>query len=155
MLIYNQFPGDDMALAGQQHDVYGKALSLIIDGARRHYVNACLMTGNSAGRWPVDAAIDHRTLQGAHDVLAAAWRWRVSPPQRGLIRGDDPQCSMADWLDWLAGEVRDWRDEPGLILSMAAIVACQNQTLGYAGELRLCEALRRRHGDVPWHPLPG
>ena len=57
---------------------------------------------------------------------------------------------MAGWLEWLAGEVRAWRDNPDLVLSVSAIVTHQNDAIGCAGELRLRRGLLLRYADVPW-----
>ena len=152
MLVCEMFEGDDTDLAWAQHDVYSQALRLIVDGNRSHFLNACTIAGGDRGRWPDNLSIDHRTLQDAHDVAAAAWRYRTSPPQN-LLPLDQPRWGDAasqTWLSWLRREVNSWWEEPGLVLSVAAILTHQNSAIGYAGELRLRKALLLRYSDVPW-----
>lgn len=151
MLMYDMFDGDDMNVAKMQHDVYDQALSLIIDGCRTHYTNACTLTGAQC-RWPVDLAIDHRTLQDAHDILGGTWRWRVDPPEKLLPMQAAPQgdTSASSWLRWLKSEIESWAAVPNLVLSVVAIVTHQNSVIGYAGELRLRTSLLGRFDDVPW-----
>ena len=136
MLVYDMFEGDDMKLAWGQHDAYGQALGLIIDGCRAHFLAACLVGGGDRERWPVDISIDHRTLQDAHDLAAGAWRWRMGLSQRTLSLDKEPapKPDTISWLHWLGSEVESWWAEPRLILSVVAIVTHQNSTIGYAGE---------------------
>jgi len=152
MLVYAMFEGDDMRLARAQHDVYGQALRLIIDGSRRHFLNACVIGGGDRSRWPEDLPIDHRTLQDAHDIAAGAWRWRTRPPQNPLPLEQSRSAvpDVSSWLDWLRHEVASWWNEPSLVLAVVAIVTRQSTAIGYAGELRAQRALIRRYPEVPW-----
>lgn len=147
MLVFDQFDGDDTALAWRQRDVTAAALALIVATGEQHYRNACRIAGQVAEDWPEPGAL--HALQPAHDVLAAAWRWEVSPPAHPRL-GFDPApraVDAADWLRWLAAELRGWHDDPELILSTLALL---RETDPDAGR-RMAHVLRDRHASVPWH----
>ena len=74
MIVGCSFDGDwDDRLKWEQHDVYGKALGIIVRGCRDHLNLAILLL---QVQWPEGwesiPSIDHRTLQDTHDILAAA-----------------------------------------------------------------------------------
>jgi hypothetical protein len=96
---------------------------------------------------------DHRTIQAAHDVLAAVWRYRTNSVQPGLPLGRterDAPMGTQGWLPWLRAEVDGWRNQPRLIALVLTILANQNNPPGYKAEEQLERLLRERHADVPW-----
>ena len=124
MWVNSHFPGDgeiDMYIHRLQHNVYGEALSIIAKGCERHteWANAIL------GYWDWERIstdkFDHRTLQDAHDILAAVWRFRYSFKLRqfnfpvGLINSTDPNYKIrwsrwSGWREWR----REWERERGM-----------------------------------------
>jgi hypothetical protein len=116
MLVTPKFDGDnDQALQWAQHDVYGRALNVILHEAKQRLTEAEALLGTSS---ELGAAVslgrfDHHVLQDAHDLLAAQWRASgelVHPRLPGTAQLDADLIGL--WLDWL----RDWvqRCEPAV-----------------------------------------
>ena len=96
---------------------------------------------------------DHRTLQGAHDLLAAVWRYRHDYIRQREIPNLQPHEESAIeslWLNWLRGELLSWIDHPHLVRSIQLILANQNKPAGYAAESRLGIDIMDRFSEVPW-----
>ena len=148
----------DHALKWKQHDVYGNALGIIVATCREHVARAAsLLEVERPGQWETDVQIDHRTLQDAHDILAAVWRHATSPVQTSLpleVPATRATRGVTGWLEWLRVEVRSWWEEPRLVALVSAILANQNQPAGYQAEEELAERLHRRFSAVPWCPWP-
>jgi hypothetical protein len=84
--VGKRFDGDDdTEVAWKQHDVYHQALGIIIESCNRltRFAKA-LMDDKGHKHWGNAESCDHRTLQEAHDLLAAAWRFRQSLRQGEL-----------------------------------------------------------------------
>lgn len=153
VIISGCFSGDDLELAGQQHEVYSAALKIIIDGCGLHLRNSAVITGIDPGvaDWLDGLAIDHRTLQEAHDLLAAAWRFRTSPPEPTFpAKSIEPPPTMDRWLWWLRQTVSEWNDRPEIVRAILTIAATQNTELGHLAEEELTTLLRESHGNIPW-----
>ena len=77
MIVGTFFAGDeDTDLMRKQHDVYGDVLNILITTCNRLARFAIvLLNDNEHDNWGQIGNCDHRTLQGAHDLLAAAWRF--------------------------------------------------------------------------------
>lgn len=155
MIIGTFYEGDDdLALARMQHDVYGTALGVIMEGSNRFVNFAQLLLDQPRPQgWGTVISCDHRTLQGAHDLLAAAWRFHVEDREPELnLEGRTPETTPQNWLDWLRDEVESWVDNPELVRAVQQILAHQNEGLGYLAESQLCLALLDKFADVPWTP---
>lgn len=149
MIVSDRYENDDVTLAGEQHGVYWDASNIIVSECYAHCVTAWTILG-SKDRWHRWPQVDHRTLQNAHDILAAAWRFRAHPQpslfdDRGLAHP-----SMEEWIEWLRNEVRDWIKSPDLVLLVVTILFNQNTDKGYAAEEQLAGELHSRFEDVPW-----
>ncbi len=144
----------DDALKWKQHDVYADALRIIVGTCREHVAFATsLRQVGWPEQWQTELHFDHRTLQDAHDILAAAWRHATSPAQTVLpLDGPPPRVTdrATNWLEWLRAEVRSWRDEPRLVALVLSILANQNQPAGYQADEELSERLCQRFPTVPW-----
>jgi len=153
MIVGRLFEGDDAdSVAWSQNDVYGQALGIIRSGCASEVATAARILDLEAPEWTqATEGIDHRTLQTAHDVLAAAWRFRADAGQ-GRLPLTVPQDLATEWLAWLRAEVRSWRERPTLIHLVGMIITNQNTTSGYAAEDRLVVALMGRFDEVPWTP---
>ena len=157
MIVGQFFEGDDdTKIAWKQHDVYREALGIIKQTCNRITLIAKeILDTNSCPEWGTITGCDHRTLQGAHDILAAAWRFRHDSRQGELpIEVNPKRVPIPEpehiWLDWLQNEVRDWVWHPRLVRNVQLILSNQNQPFGYVAESRLCLALMARFSDVPW-----
>lgn len=155
MIVGTFYEGDDdLTLAWMQHDVYGTALGVIMEGSNR-YANFAktLLDQPLPQGWGTVSSCDHRTLQGAHDLLAAAWRFRVEDREPDLnFEGRASEKTPQNWLDWLRDEMASWVDHPELVRAVMQILAHQNEALGYLAESQLCLALLDKFADVPWTP---
>jgi hypothetical protein len=154
VIVGEFFDGDDdTEIARKQHDVYHHGLGILIEGCNRYarFARALL---NDAGHedWGQIRECDHLTLQGAHDLIAAAWRFRHDLRQGSLPLGGASTIVMPEtlWLDWLRAELARWIDSPALVRSVQLILTNQNQPVGYAAESRLCLDILDRFPDVPW-----
>ena len=174
MLVFPWFDGDDDdEVAWKQHDVYRDALGIIVRKCNLFALRArALLDDTAHPDWGTVERFDHRTLQAAHDVLAAVWRFRhdarqfelsgdVLHPRRDRPLVDlepsvEPQDPLVEvpgrWLDWLRGEVDGWLHSPHLVRSVQLVLANQNEPAGYVAESQLTLDLLDRFEDVPWKP---
>lgn len=170
MIVASFFEGDDdYEVAQKQHDVYGDALGVVVSTCNRHTRLArALLNDQAHPVWGTVERFDHRTLQGAHDLLAAAWRFRHDSKQLELpIKVPDPRFGLPlvespiephdpldeihlRWLRWLREEVEGWVESPSLVRSVQLILANQNERVGDAAETQLCVDILCRFEDVPW-----
>ncbi len=139
-----------------QHDAYHEALG-IIAGICQDYTNlAHRILGDRETGWEFMCRFDHRTLQDAHDKIAATWRSRCLltvrqmelPIEREYVKAPDVR---GHWLKWLGDEVRSWTHDPHLIQLVVTILENQNNPVGYRAEANLNRELVFRYGDVPWN----
>jgi len=156
MIVASYFDGDeDMKIAWIQHDVYGSALDLIVTNCNKitRIAQAILddQVNNKFGTVPI-YKVDHRTLQFAYDLLAAAWRSKNDFLQQEFSFGKDRSFVAAknEWLSWLAMEVEGWLLRPHLVRNVQLIICNQNQPLGYLAESQLCLDIINYLNDVPW-----
>ena len=102
--------------------------------------------------WGQVESFDHRTLQGAHDLLAAAWRFSNKGRQDRLSF----TCAAMDatreecWLDWLQTEADSWIHCPQLVRLVQLVLANQNNPTGDASEASLALLIMDRFDSVPW-----
>lgn len=121
MRVNSHFPGDgeiDMYIHWLQHNVYGEALRIIAKGCYRHTERASAILGYGDWERVSTDEIDHRTLQYAHNILAAIWRFRYSFKLRQFdfpveqTNSIDPNYmnrwwKWSDWWKWR----RAWEQE--------------------------------------------
>jgi hypothetical protein len=149
------FEGDeDISIRSRQHDVYDQALTIIVESCVRKTSFARQLFGDEyRTESRSEYKLDHRTLQMAHDLLAAAWRSKNDVRQQMLAL--EPRNGVADtdiglWLNWLRSEMTSWMDHPHLVRSVMTILANQNQPSGYQAEALLSLNLVQKFNDVPW-----
>lgn len=157
MIVSSLFQGDDGDdVMWIQHDVYNEALG-IISGTCQEYMNlAHRILDDEQPKLEVIASYDHRTLQRAHDTIAAAWRFRYLPSVRQMefpLDLEHGQCPdfAGHWLKWLEEEVISWKHDTLLVRLVVAIVQNQNVPEGYRAEDDLNVELLLRYEDVPWY----
>ncbi len=163
MIVGSRFEGDvDEEIWRRQHDVYREAVSAIREVSNRITRNAAALLGCEAkSGWGNFDSCDHRTLQDAHDILAAVWRFRFDLRQ-GVLKLENekktflplPTTPEGLWLLWLRDELSSWVWEPTLVRSVQIILAHQNKPVGYVAEAKLCRDLIDRFEDVPWRDSP-
>lgn len=156
MILGASYAGDDEELMKLQFGHYWDALPVLIDTISKSYRNACAISGTVVPEcgWPAEGGVDHRTIQGAHDVLAARWRHVVSPPEPSYSFGSvtsPARPELTDWLNWLRAEIRSWAvDSPELISLCVRIFQNQNTDAGYEAERQLQALLRGRYSEIVW-----
>ena len=155
MIVAPRFAGDDgISLAKAQHDVYGDALAILIEECNRFARFAkTLLDDTEHDDWGriESGNCDHRTLQAAHDLLAAAWRYGVPQPILPLAKTTNDPSIETRWLNWLRRELSRWIEYPHLVRSVHLILTNQNNQAGYAAESRLCLDIMERFGWIPWN----
>ena len=153
MIVGLYFEGDDAEVAWKQHDVYDAALAIIVSTCNLHTNRArSLLNSSDHPEWGKIDRYDHRTLQLAHDLLAAVWRSRNSFRQTSLLAGDNRTLDEVKllWLDWLRNEIAGWSTLPHLVRSVQLTLTNQNEQPGFEAETQLCIDIFDRFPDVPW-----
>ena len=154
MIVAPCYEGDDDdEVAWKQHDVYSDALAIIVGTSNRHARFAREMLDDSEhAEWGTVDTFDHRTVQGAHDLLAAAWRFENDMRQPALpFEPDNPLDHVQrQWLEWLRRETADWTTAPRIVRSVQLILTNQNQPMGYRAEAQLGLDIMDSFEDVPW-----
>ena len=154
MWVVPRFDGDvDMELAKKQHDVYGQALGIIVRQCNQYAEFARRVLDDADhSEWGTVESFDHRTLQGAHDLLAAVWRFRNDFRQPELPFEDKNSLDEAQklWLDGLRNEIATWIDYPERVRWVQLILTNQNKPLGYIVEAQLALNIINGFSDVPW-----
>lgn len=135
----------------RQHDVYGEACRILVRECRNHLWRAVnLLEQPWPTRWSPESTVhDHRIIQDAHDILAAAWRYETFGWQLELF-SPVREVRMCDWLWWLEKEIISWHQQPALIASVMTVLSHANTNLGYEAQDRLSVLLRERFWKVPW-----
>ena len=102
--------------------------------------------------WGTVERFDHRTLQHAHDLLAAVWRFRHDLRQPGLAFVDKHSLNEVQtlWLDWLRHEITGWVDYPDRVRLVQLILTNQNKQPGCIAESQLSLNIINGFTDVPW-----
>ena len=156
MWVGSCFRGDsDNDVMWVQHGVYHQALG-IITGTCQEYMNfAHRILDDRWEEWDFITRFDHRTLQNAHDTIAAAWRFRCLDAAKQMELSFDKEPGgepdfVSHWLNWLQGEVKSWKNSPYLVRLVVKILRNQNEPAGYRAEADLNWELVLRYGDVPW-----
>ena len=154
MIVGCFFEGDtDDEVALKQHDVYHRALRIILETCNQHarFARAVLSDTNHP-EWGTVEEFDHRTIQDAHDLLAAAWRFEHDMRQPELPFKPKNSLVTAEvlWLDWLRQETARWSTAPRIVRSVQIILTNQNKAIGYTAESQLCLDILAKFADVPW-----
>ena len=155
MYVVPLFKGDvDMEVAEKQHDVYLQALRIIVCECDRYTeFTRSLLNDADHPEWGMVDSYDHRTLQHAHDLLAAVWRFRNDFRQLWLPFVDKKSLDEAQtlWLDWLRREIIGWIDYPHRVRWVQLILTNQNKLPGYIAESQLSLDIINWFTDVPWN----
>ena len=148
------FDGDvDMEVAKKQNDVYGQALWIIVRQCNLYAEFARRVLDDADhSEWGTVESFDHRTLQGAHDLLAAVWRFRNDFQQPLLPFVDKKSLDELQtlWLGWLRHEIAGWIDYPHRVRLVQLILTNQNELPGYIAEAQLSLDIINWFTEVPW-----
>ena len=143
-----------MEVAKKQNDVYGQALWIIVRQCNLYAEFARRVLDDADhSEWGTVESFDHRTLQGAHDLLAAVWRCRNDFRQSELpfVNKNSLDEVQELWLDWLRNEIASWFDYPERVRWVQLILTNQNKPPGYVAEAQLALNIINWFWGVPWN----
>lgn len=157
MIIAEVFEGDqNRVLKNVQHDEYGHSIWRMFESARSEFIHAdaVLVT-----RLPIVEqaravkSFDHRVLQDAHDIIAAAYRFRHDDScQLQLLESPDlqPIRYLRHWSNWLGGQLQELVRRPLFVRATVESVVFANTDIGYKAENRLCDTLLIHFSAGDW-----
>lgn len=154
MWVGIEFPGDtNTTLRAVQFRMYGEMLWLLYRRARERYLEASQLlqvVPELARELRQKDAFDHRTLQVAHDLIAAWFRFHGD--RRQLRLGETPEKyadRMAeDWRAFFESEITNLTGEDEFTRDILLTTAFANTHRGYAAERRLQTWLSRRYSEM-------
>jgi hypothetical protein len=162
MIINEAFEGDlNKLLKNIQHDEYGRSVGRIFEAARSELIHAAAVLD---AKLPlVDNAravknFDHRVLQDAHDIIAAAYRYRHDDSgQLELLEIYDlqPNRYLRHWTSWLGEQLKDLVRYPQFVRPTVESVLFANTDGGYMAENRLCDTLLTHYSAGDWMKRDG
>jgi hypothetical protein len=87
-------------------------------------------------KWDREFQFDHPTLQLAHDLVAAAWRFDCLETELPLFffQLDREVVIERKWRAWLQNELSLWRDQPAIVRNVTIVLGNQNVENGYHAE---------------------
>jgi len=157
MIIARAYPSDDNdLLKNMQHGLYSRHVCELFNAARRAMVWADAILGADllvAEKARAVERFDHRVLQDAHDIMAAAFRHKCDDGgQHCLLEGE---CDVAEryrpmWIAWFTAELETLAKSPRFVRSVVQTVLLANTELGYAAERDVCDLLITHFGMNDW-----
>lgn len=151
MMAGSVFNGDDnRQLMALQHEMYMDSVAVLFSNAKELYLVAEKLIGvdTELGRLvsPV-TGFDHRTLQTAHDIMAAQFRFIT--PYRPLLPNEYESKELGKaWRDWLVTEVNSLITDPRFTQAVLVATGCKNTDRGYAAEKELRKLLLARYSEL-------
>lgn len=139
-----------------QADVYLRCIWAIFEAARSELIRASVVLGSNL---PIidDArkvnSFDHRTLQDAHDILAATFRYLHDDGGQFRILEDvesQQERYLSAWIDWLYKQFEEIVTYRKFAMSIVECVVYANTELGYLAENRSCGILLNRFDAIDW-----
>jgi hypothetical protein len=148
MWCYANFPGDDdERLFDMQRLCYSKALWIIVDAARERYFDAeavlrCYASMSIQVRQL--CSIDHRTVQGIHDLIAAWYRFKRRTERLFPLQSDLTE----DWCRFATTEARELSASEEFVTGVLDACVYANTEYGCAGEQRAKRVQRERYCEM-------
>lgn len=155
MWVGTEFSGDDnKTLKEVQFKVYGEMLLRLFSRPRDRYLDAARLIQvetDMAVRVRAMDGFDHRTLQTAHDLIAA-W-YRYSQDDGGQLRlGESPddyeKRLLQDWREFFQQEVAYLTLQDEFTRDILTAVVFSNTERGYSAEAGAREYLKERYGAM-------
>ena len=154
MIVAAEYRGDSHEhVMLMQHRVYEQVIAGWVGRLMHVFAKAEALTGSGsilAMQIQHCHRFDHRTVQGAHDLVAAAFRWRYTPTTplfAGVGLNEDFE---ARWRGFARQEFEAFLLQPRTAALWATAVARGNTPAGLAAEREIDEQLRDWYHDVPW-----
>lgn len=157
MIIFNIYHGDtNEILKLVQHDCYMCKVSFIFEQAKRRFIQAdAIIQSNLPIIKDLRAIekIDHRVLQDAHDIIAAAYRYyHDDGGQLNLFRQDTTleNYYINKWTEWYEEKIKALIECPDFVSFVVLSVLNMNTKTGYDFEHRLCDFLMVHFSMGDW-----
>ena len=167
MWVGHEFPGDDNhTLKMVQHGCYWGKVWQLFAAAKNRYVRACGLIGFETVVFKriikIDS-LDHRVLQGAHDKIAAYYRFAYDdggqmtlfsleqPIQTYFPDSDEANYKaklLTAWNQFYDDEVKELAEDDGIAHAILNAVLYENKPKGYEAEDELARLLKARYGDL-------
>ena len=155
MIVASEFPGDDNeTLKRVQHALYGQMLICLFLSPCDGYLAACRLTGSDTEigtRVRAMTGFDHRTLQSAHDQIAAWYRFSVD--DGGQLRLGESALAFearlsAEWRDFFRREIEALAESDEFTRDILAAAVFANSDRGLAAEAGVREFLKERYARM-------
>lgn len=154
MFVGDEFPGDtNQLLKNAQHAAYGQMVGLLCRFARERYLRAARLLKVESPLFIIlkdKLSFDHRVLQGAHDHIAAYYRFThkdAAQTSLGFDQKTHEETLTQRWIEFFEAETQRLAEFDDLNIAILEAVAYQNSETGMASERRLLELLKREYGD--------
>jgi hypothetical protein len=154
MMVGSEFPGDNnRTLMDVQHGVYGEMVVRLFTGPRDRYLAAAALLrvdDRLSEQLRSMDGFDHRTLQLAHDRIAAFFRFAHDDGgqlQLGETEADYRHRLAASWRGFVQTEVERLTADNEFTRAICTATAFGNKEPGVAAEHWLDQFLRDRYGE--------
>jgi hypothetical protein len=154
MIVGTEFPGDDnKTLMDVQHALYWELLRWLLVAPRDRYLSAsCLlrMENDLSQQLRTMTGFDHRTLQAAHDIIAAYFRFSWPDSAQLLLdeQEDAYRLRLGDaWRNFFKEEVKALTTDDEFTRAICTATAFGNKEAGLAAEAWVEQYLKERYAD--------
>lgn len=157
MIVFDVYSGDDNELLKHvQHDAYWQNVGLIFKVAKNAFIHADNILNTNlliAERLRPVELQDHRVLQDAHDLFAAAYRHECDTSENSSILPIDEQreAYLLSWNEWYASEINTVIScSPQFVRAVVESVLFTNTVMGYMAERDVCNSLIQHYNVKSW-----
>jgi len=154
MFVGSEFPGDDNhVLMDVQHAVYGEMVGRLFAGPRDRYLTAgrlLRVDDEFVQKLRSMTSFDHRTLQGAHDRIAAYFRFRRDDGGQLQLGETDPEYRQRlehEWRAFFQKEIEYLTADDEFTRAVCTATAHGNKDPGCTAESWLDQFLRDRYSE--------
>ena len=157
MIVFDVYEDDkNDILKNVQHDCYMNSVGSIFIKPKLRFIQADAILQS---KLPIIKqiheieSIDHRILQDAHDIIAAAYRHQYDDGgQLNLFRQDQKleDYYTCQWLEWYNAKILELIEDPDFVRFAVFAVLHGNTKTGDEFEHRLCEFLVVHFGMEDW-----
>lgn len=157
MIISTVYENDcNTQLKYVQHDEYWRSIGSIFEAARTELLRADAIIGSNlliAEKAREIGKFDHRVLQDAHDIIAAAFRYNYDDGGQlklGETQKDQRLRYLREWVLWLSEQLAELARHSQFVRSTVESVVLSNTEVGYIAENRLCDLLLTHFSAGDW-----
>lgn len=157
MIVYTVFTGDNNEILKEvQHDAYWKNVGIIFRACKSALIHADSMLNTNlliVEKLQQLDGFDHRNLQDAHDIFAAAYRHEIRLNDKASELPEDERKAvyLSNWNAWYAKQV----DLvilvlPQFVRSVVESVVFPNSIMRQLSEEAACRVLVNFYGLRSW-----